>query len=97
MMKYDANHGVTIPQHLRGMFYTQPLAEEALGARAGARIAVGSQVKVQTQALHGVRRLDIARGLQRLYFGAAIRSVRTGCASVLYFTARNFSEELCSV
>ena len=31
----------------------------------------------------------IPSGIHRLWYGAATRSVRTGCASVLYFQARN--------
>ena len=34
------------------------------------------------------------QGLHRLWFGAATRSVRTGCASVLYFQARLVADAL---
>eukprot|EP00937_MAST-01D_sp_MAST-1D-sp2_P006559 g6559.t1 len=39
--------------------------------------------------------LRVVAGLRRLYFGAGIRSIRTGCASVLYFTARSVAGSWC--
>ena len=36
-------------------------------------------------------RLHLLQGLRRLFFGAGIRSIRTGGAGILYFQARHFS------
>jgi len=39
--------------------------------------------------LRQIFKKGLGQGLHRLWFGAATRSVRTGCASILYFQARN--------
>ena len=65
LMKHDVNHGVSVPQHMRSMFYP------SIGAVAAPQ-------------------LNVWQGWRRLFFGAGIRSIRTGCAGVLYFQARHY-------
>ena len=72
LQKHDVNRGVSVPQHVRSMFYP------AAGSTASA-----------------AGELNAWQGMRRLFFGAGIRSIRTGCAGVLYFQARHYVTLFC--